>query len=176
MEAAVLAGLLASDVALVISATERSRSVQGTGRSWPDPRSCCGPADARTARHSLDHRLAGHYEDIADHIVDVEPFHADDDPERAIARHILQVLVAGESRGSVRAQSRAPSRADGRRCDDVQDALTRLDRQLSPHLEAMADHIVDVEPFHADDDPGRAIARHIARLLAHDDARPADPA
>ena len=122
-----------------------------------------------------DHRLAGHYEDIADHIVDVEPFHADDDPERAIARHILQVLVAGESRGSVRAQSRL-SRADGRRCDDVQDALTRLDRQLSPHLEAMADHIVDVEPFHADDDPGRAIARHIARLLAHDDARPADPA
>ena len=175
--AEVLADLLASDVALVISAAgaieisrpnrevlARTAIVLWT-RAGED-----GPAQPGC-------RPAGQYEDIADHIVEVEPFRTSDQPERAIARHLLRLLVTGEVRGSVRVQDRAPSPADGRDRDDPQGALTKLDHELRSHLEQAADHIIDVEPFHDDDDDlARALAHHIARLLAHDDARPADPA
>jgi hypothetical protein len=176
--AEVLTDLLASDVALVISAPgaiemghgdqellARSAVVLWTrGREDGPAQPGCPPA--------------GHYEDIADHVVDVEPFRTSDrQPERAIARHILQLLVTGDLRGSVRVRDRAPSLADSRGCGDLQDVRTELDHELQPHLEDVADHIIDIEPFHADDDDlARALARHIARLLAHDDPRPADPA
>jgi hypothetical protein len=128
-------------------------------------------------RAQPDHWLAGDYEDIADHVVDVERFcTSDQEPERAIARHILDLLVRGDLRGSVRVQKGASSLADGRDRADLEVALTELDQKLRPHLEDIADHIVDIEPFPPDDDLARALVRHIARLVAPDDARPADPA
>ena len=175
-EAAVLADLLAQDVALVILAPGAieidSRSHALLARSavvlWPR-----GPEDARERLGPL----SDHYEGIADQVVDIDPFHAAEErPERAIARHILQLLVTGELRGLVRVPGRALARADGRLCEDSPEAVSLLEHDLSAHLEDIADHIVDVDPFHGgDDEPEAAIARHIARLLA-DDERPPGPA
>jgi Shikimate kinase len=173
----VLADLLASDVALVISAAGAIEVSQANRELLTRTAVVLWTRGREDGLAQPEQGPAGGYDDIADYIIDVEPFQAgDDDPERAIARRILQLLIAGDTRGFVRVQSRAPSLADGRYCD-LQDELTPLDDKLSPHLEDVADHIVDVEPFHAgDDDRAQAIARHIARLLARDDARPADPA
>jgi hypothetical protein len=170
-EAQVLAHLLAQDVPLVIlapgavgtepackAALARSAVVLWLrgheARAWPD-----GASDR--------------YEDIADHIVDLEPFHATaEEPERAVARHILQLLVTGELRGSVRVPARVGALMEGRLREDLPEAVTLLEQELSARVEDIADHIVDVEPFHTgDDEPERAIARHIARLLADDDPR-----
>ena len=41
--------------------------------------------------------------------------------------------------------------------------------------EQVADVTLDVEPFHDLDDPERAMARHILRLLARADQRPTAP-
>jgi hypothetical protein len=126
--------------------------------------------EARTAPD----RVSDRYEDIADRIIDLEPLCATaDEPGRAIARHMLELLVKGELRGSVRAPDRVRADADAHTCEDVPEAVTLQEQELSAHAEEIADHIVDVEPFHAgDDEPERAIARHIARLLADDDPRP----
>ena len=52
--------------------------------------------------------LSALYQDLADHVVDLEPFHPLADPGRAVAHHILQVLTPG-----ARAQT-PPSLAGGR--------------------------------------------------------------
>jgi shikimate kinase len=50
---------------------------------------------------------------------------------------------------------------------DPRAALVRLLAERAPLYEAVADVAVDVEPFHvADDKPKRALARHIAALVA----------
>jgi hypothetical protein len=50
------------------------------------------------ARPRLDEDLATLYAKVADAVVDVEPFHSlDDDPIGAIARHIVDLLVLGET-------------------------------------------------------------------------------
>ena len=175
-EAAVLARLLAEDVALVILAPGASELDSRTqallARSavvlWPR-----GPDEARERRGPL----SDHYEDIADQVVDAEQFHAAGErPERAIARHILQLLVTGDLRGLIHVPSRALARTDGRDREDAPEAVPRFEHDLSAHLEDIADQIVDVEPFHVGgDEPEAAIARHIARLLADDDPRPGPP-
>jgi shikimate kinase len=49
--------------------------------------------DPSGALARLDAERAAHYAEIADHVVDVEPFqHGDDKPKRAIARHIVGLL------------------------------------------------------------------------------------
>jgi shikimate kinase len=59
---------------------------------------------------------------------------------------------------------------------DAEEALARLLVEREPLYDAVADVVVDVEPFHlGDDKPKRALARHIAELLgapAADDAGP----
>lgn len=168
-EAVDLAGLLAQDVALVIlapGATEIDRRSQALlARSavvlWPR-----GPDEV--ARPGP---LADHHEDLADQIVDVESFQAADArADRAVAHHILQLLVTGALRGLVRVPDRALAQADGRLCEDASEAVVLLEDDPSALLEDIADHVVDVEPFHAGgEDPEGAIARHIARLLADDE-------
>jgi shikimate kinase len=50
---------------------------------------------------------------------------------------------------------------------DAEATLARLLAERTPHYEQVADAAVDVEPFHlGDDPPKRALARHIAGLLA----------
>ncbi|HET6954518.1 MAG TPA: shikimate kinase [Acidimicrobiales bacterium] len=50
---------------------------------------------------------------------------------------------------------------------DAESTLERLRTERTPQYEAVADLVVDVEPFHvADDKPKRALARHIAALIA----------
>jgi hypothetical protein len=171
-EAQVLAQLLTRDVSLVILAPEAVEMDRGSMALLAGAAVVLWPRgeEARTAPDGLSDR----YEDIADRIIDVEPFYATaDEPGRAIARHMLELLVKGELRGSVRVPDRVRAQADGHICEDVPEAVTLQEQELSAHVEEIADHIVDVEPFHAgDDEPERAIARHIARLLADDDPRP----
>lgn len=51
--------------------------------------------------------------------------------------------------------------------DDAEGALARLLVEREPLYAAVADLVVDVEPFHqGDDKPKRALARHIAELLS----------
>jgi shikimate kinase len=51
--------------------------------------------------------------------------------------------------------------------DDPATTLARLLAERTPLYEQVADVVVDVEPFHAGDDkPKRALARHIATLVA----------
>ena len=53
--------------------------------------------------------------------------------------------------------------------DDPSVALGALLAEREPLYAAVADHVVDVEPFHTTDDkPKRALARHIAALVAGD--------
>jgi shikimate kinase len=60
--------------------------------------------------------------------------------------------------------------------DDPQTTLARLLAERTPLYEQVADVAVDVEPFHAGDEkPKRALARHIAALVA-DTAGSAPPA
>ncbi len=175
-EAQVLAGLLAQDVALVILAPgavaldPRNQALLARSAVVVWPR---GPDDARAQPD----RVSDHYEGIADHIVDLEPFRAADDRHgRAVARHILELLVTGELRGLVHVPDRALARADGRLCEDAPEVVIPLEQELPADVAGIADQIVDVEPFHAtEDQPERAIALYIARLLARDEARPADP-
>jgi Shikimate kinase len=165
-EAQVLTDLLARDAPLVISAPgavaigpgDRALLARSAVVLWTR-----GRDDVRSPPGL---RLPGDYGNVADHVVDVEPFHAGgDEPHRAIAHHILQLFVTGDLRGAVRVPDR--TRSPWGDCE----------RDLAAHLEDVADLVVDVEPFHAgDDEPERAIARHIARLLARDDAPPTDPA
>jgi shikimate kinase len=57
---------------------------------------------------------------------------------------------------------------------DPEATLTRLLAERAPLYERVADVAVDVEPFHVGDEkPKRALARHIAELLA--DAAPRSP-
>ncbi len=50
---------------------------------------------------------------------------------------------------------------------DAAGTLTRLLAERSPLYELVADAVVDVEPFHdGDDKPKRALARHIAAVVA----------
>lgn len=66
--------------------------------------------DPSGALARLDAERAAHYAEIADHVVDVEPFQdADDKPKRAIARHIV-ALLAG-SAGSANPAEPVPSPA-----------------------------------------------------------------
>jgi shikimate kinase len=142
----------------------------------------------------LDGELSAVYAEVADHIVDVEPFHAlDDEPRRTIARHVAGLLTTGRLRGAVRVPDEgSPTNGDrhdhhDHDHDDHDDhddqrrrALARIERELAALYAEVADHIVDVEPFHAaaDDQPKRTIARHVAGLLAPDgdDPRPPAPA
>jgi shikimate kinase len=49
--------------------------------------------DPMAAYERLDRERAHHYEDVADEIVDIEPFHGGDDkPKRLLARHIVERL------------------------------------------------------------------------------------
>lgn len=51
--------------------------------------------------------------------------------------------------------------------DDAEGTLARLLAERTPLYEQVSDTAVDVEPFHTGDDkPKRALARHIAELLA----------
>ena len=49
---------------------------------------------------------------------------------------------------------------------DSRAAFARLAAERAPLYEAVADVVVDVEPFHTDERPKRALARHIAERLA----------
>lgn len=170
-EAQVLAHLLARDDPLVILAPGAAEvdpsCVALLARSavvlWPRGEEVRGWPD----------RLADHYRDVADHVVDLAPFHAGvEEPERAIAHHILQLFVTGELRHSVRLPDRVRALADGLRVEDGSEVMSRLEDELPAHIAEIADHVVDVERFQSHDEPERAIARHIARLLARDDPRP----
>jgi shikimate kinase len=122
----------------------------------------------RDALARLERELAPLYADVADHVIDIEPFHAlDDEPKRTIARHILQVLATGPLQGTVR----IPEAVE----DERHSMLVRLESELAPLYADVADHIVDVEPFHVlDDEPKRTITRHILGLLTSDRDHGAD--
>jgi shikimate kinase len=113
----------------------------------------------------LERELSATYEDVADHIVDIEPFHAlDDEPKRTVARHILGLLTAGDLQGAVHIPT------------DDHDHPALPERELSAIYEDVADHIVDIEPFHAlDDEPKRIITRRILALLADNGIHPTNP-
>lgn len=51
--------------------------------------------------------------------------------------------------------------------EDPSGAYERLERERSQHYETAADVVVDIEPFHAQDDdkPKRLLARHIVEVL-----------
>jgi shikimate kinase len=57
--------------------------------------------------------------------------------------------------------------------EDPMAAYERLERERSQHYEAVADEIVDIEPFHGGDDkPKRLLARHIVERLGLDSPVP----
>lgn len=57
--------------------------------------------------------------------------------------------------------------------EDPTAAYERLDRERSHLYETVADEIVDIEPFHSQDEkPKRLLARHIVELLGLDPAVP----
>jgi shikimate kinase len=108
----------------------------------------------------LEAELSAHYQDIADHVVDIDPFHSgddptpDDEPKHTLARHIAALLTTGDN-------ALAPVTPDTRTIADWEAAL-------SPLYEQIADHTVDTDPFHHHDDPTQAITDHILALLALD--------
>jgi shikimate kinase len=125
--------------------------------------------DQHAALTRLDGELSALYDDVADHVVDVEPFHASPaspthgEPRRAIAGRIVDLL------GLPTAPPPARSPARG----EILPVLARLERQLSALYDDVADHVVDVEPFHAPgtadlagEEPRHTIARHILDLVA----------
>jgi shikimate kinase len=125
-------------------------------------------ADAQEAALArLERELSTVYEEIADHTVDIEPLHAlGEQPRDAIVRHVIELLTAGDPRASVRLPAPDPDEVD-----DYAETLARAEAEASAHFADVADHIVDVEPFHAlGGDAKRAIARHIVELLARHQA------
>lgn len=123
-------------------------------------------SEAAVAR--LERDLSIVYGDVADHTVDVEPFQALGSQARdAIVGHVVELLTA-DPRGWVRVPASSP-----REIDDYVDALARAEHEASAHFADVADHVIDVEPFHAlGAEPRRTIARHIAELLARHEAEP----
>jgi shikimate kinase len=103
------------------------------------------------------------YGEVADHSVDIEPFHAlGGQPSDAIVAHVVALLTAGDDPGSVRLPAPTPGEVD-----HYAEALARAEAEASAHFADVADHVVDVEPFQAlGGDAKRAIARHIVELLA----------
>ncbi len=77
-----------------------------------------------------------------------------------MARHILQLFVTGELRGSIRVPDDVLALSDGLVGEDVPEAMTRSEDELSARIEDIADLIVDVEPFTTGDDSpkGRSLA------------------
>jgi shikimate kinase len=119
------------------------------------------------ALERLERDLSTVYGEVADHSVDIEPFHAlGGQPRDAIVRHVVALLAAGDPPGSVRLPAPSPGEVD-----DYAEALARAEAEASAHFADVADHIVDVEPFHAlGRDAKRAIACHILELLARHQA------
>jgi len=123
--------------------------------------------DQHAALTRLDGELSALYDDVADHVVDVEPFHASQahgEPRRAIARHVVDLLGLPTTPAP---PETSPARGE------ILPVLARLERRLSALYDDVADHVVDVEPFHAPgaadpagEEPRRAIARHILDLVA----------
>jgi shikimate kinase len=173
-----LADLLDRDAGLVISApgavilgrANRARLAESSVVVWihapvdfvaglGDPTHRPRLADGQEAALlRLERELAPTYARVASHIVDVERFHATnggDQPRHAIARHIVALLGLGPV-------------ADIPPADPT--GLVERAGELDALCAGVADHTVDVEPFHAAPDltehPKRAIARHIAELLA----------
>lgn len=128
------------------------------------PRLAGGQQEALARLHR---ELSALYADVADHILDIEPFHAlDDEPKRTIARHIVH-LLAGDLQGTVRIPDHTLSAGTG----------DQLDPGLSALYEDVVDHIVDIGrlPAH-DDEPERAVVvGHILTLLARDGIHPTEP-
>jgi shikimate kinase len=57
--------------------------------------------------------------------------------------------------------------------EDAAAAYARLDRERGDHYQAVADEIVDIEPFHSQEEkPKRLLARHIVETLGLDLAAP----
>ena len=107
----------------------------------------------------LEAELSAHYQDIADHVVDIDPFHSSDDPtpdepKHTLARHIAALLTTGDN-------ALAPVTPDTR-------AVAEWEAALSPLYAQVADHTVDTDTFHTHDDPTQAITNHILTLLALD--------
>lgn len=119
------------------------------------------------ALERLGRDLSTVYGEVADHAVDIEPFHAlGGQPRDAIVRHVVALLTAGDPQGSVRLPAPGPGEVG-----DYAETLARAEAEASAHFADVADHIVDVEPFLAlGGDPKRAIARHIVELLARHQA------
>jgi shikimate kinase len=120
-------------------------------------------AGHEAALERLARDLSTVYGQVADHSVDIEPFHAlGGQPRDAIVRHVVALLTAGGPRGSVRLPAADPSEVDA-----YAETLARAEASASAYFADVADHIVDIEPFHAlGADAKRAIARHIVELLA----------
>jgi shikimate kinase len=106
-------------------------------------------------------------QDVADRVVDVEPVDLlNGDRDQLVAGHILDLLAAGDLPGPIRFPS-PDRRADA---DSHEAAPPRSDDELAALYQEVADMIVDVEPFHARDDPAGAIARHIIDQLPQGEA------
>jgi shikimate kinase len=123
--------------------------------------------DQQAALARLEHELSTLYGNIADYVVDVEPFHTrarpGEQPKRAISLHICDLLgvpLTPPPKDTLRARA------------GMLPAMARLERALVVFYEDVADHVVDVEPFDADallgEEPKRAISRHIRDLLTPD--------
>jgi shikimate kinase len=162
MEASLLADLLAREAPLVISAPGgmplpariRARLAATAvvvwlraphhlllARSDPThrPRLANGHQDALA---SLDAEHVPDYAAVAAHRLDTTPFHATAAPALAIADHLARLLTAAGPPGGVSLPTPTP--------DEVREyleAMARADRAAAAQLEAMADHVVDIEPF-----------------------------
>ena len=94
-----------------------------------------GPQEA-LARHEAE--LSARYEEVADQVVDIEPFHSlDGEPKRAIARHIVELLAVSGLRASVRLPTDRPLLVDG-----YEEALAQPEAELSGPFEGVAEPVV----------------------------------
>jgi shikimate kinase len=76
----------------------------------------------------LDGELSALYEEVADCVVDIEPFHAlAGEPKQLIARHIVDLLAAGDLPGPVRLPSHPPPVVVDGHEEAHEEALVRLD-------------------------------------------------
>jgi shikimate kinase len=154
LEAQLLAELLGRDCPLVVSAPgaaeigDDNRAllaesavvfwIQGSIRLLTElsdpthrPRVVDGHEDALVR---LDGELSVLYEEVADCVVDIEPFHGlAGEPKELIARHIVD-LLAGDLPGPVRLPGHRPRVVDGHA-----EALVGLDGELSVLYEEAAD-------------------------------------
>jgi shikimate kinase len=129
LEGEILADLLGRDYPLVVSAAggadigDENRAVLAESaivlwlrgrvrflveRSDPTHRPLLvdGHEDALTR---LEGERSALYEQVADRVVDIEPLHSlDGEPKRVIASHIVDLLAAGDLRGSVRFPAHRP--------------------------------------------------------------------